>query len=153
MPTLAVFHLYCGENKFCINLRSKFGKMTWGSQIHKYKLVTKLLIYGPFNKEWYQVLFTRLKWSLVPPDFKECLQDIHENFSKLLKSTVCKKWTWKILKALDLQEKSFLVWRRFVTSQFCLKSLDKQSNLYTWYNTIKKWSYFFLKYHCPCWKD
>jgi len=23
--------------------------------------------------------FTRLKWSLVPPDFKECLQDIHEN--------------------------------------------------------------------------
>ena len=74
--------------------------------------------------------FAHLKWSLVPPDFKECLQDIHENFSNLLKSTACKKWTWKILKALDLQEKSFLVWRRFVTSQFCLKNLNKH----------KKWS-------------
>jgi hypothetical protein len=34
--------------------------------------------------------FTHLKWSLVPPDFKECLQDIHENFSNLLKSTPVK---------------------------------------------------------------
>ena len=72
--------------------------MTWGSQIHKYKLVTKLLIYGPFNKEWYQVFFTRLKWSLVPPDFKECLQDIHENFSNLLKSGLEKFWKHWIYK-------------------------------------------------------
>ena len=27
---------------------------------------------SPFNKEWYQVLLPLLKWSLVPPDFKEC---------------------------------------------------------------------------------
>jgi hypothetical protein len=45
-PTLAVFQLYRGTIFFFINLRSKFGKMTWGSEIHKYKLVTKLLTSG-----------------------------------------------------------------------------------------------------------
>jgi hypothetical protein len=36
----------------------------------------KKIQHMPFNK--YQVLFTCLRWSLVPPDFKECCtSDIH----------------------------------------------------------------------------
>jgi hypothetical protein len=42
------------------------------SLIGRYSSTIAVTAPRPFHTGWHQVLFTHLKWPLVPPDFKEC---------------------------------------------------------------------------------